>query len=83
MTGVGPLVICLTAGAAGLFLLRRQIGAAGRLLARSAAGLLFLWLFDLIASPVGMHVGLNLLTGLTVGVLGLPGFGLLLLLQCL
>jgi len=83
MTGWLPLAVCLTAGAAGLILLRRQIGAAGRLLARSAVGMLFLWLFNLVGSLAGMHIGLNLLTGLTVGVLGLPGFGLLLLLQCL
>ena len=77
------LAVCLTAGAAGLFLLRRQIGALGRLLARSAGGMALLWLFNLLADPVGMHIGLNLLTGLTVGVLGLPGLGLILLLQCL
>ena len=83
MTGWLPLVVCLAAGAAGLFLLRRQIGAVGRLFARSAAGMLFLWLFNLVGALAGMHIGLNLLTGLTVGLLGLPGFGLLLLLQCL
>ena len=32
-----PLAVCLTAGAAGLFLLRRQIGALGRLLAVTEA----------------------------------------------
>ena len=78
-----PLAVCLTAGAAGLFLLRRQIGALGRLLARSAVGLGLLWLFNLVGGLAGMHIGLNLLTGLTVGLLGLPGFGLILLLQCL
>lgn len=77
------LAVCLTAGTAGLFLLRRQIGALGRLLARSAGGMALLWLFNLVAAPAGMHIGLNLLTGLTVGILGLPGLGLILLLQCL
>lgn len=83
MTGWLPLAVCLAAGAAGLILLRRQIGLLGRLLARSAAGMLLLWLFNLVGGLAGMHVGLNLLTGLTVGMLGLPGFGLILLLQCL
>lgn len=83
MNGWAPLAVCLAAGATGLFLLRRQIGALGRLLARSAVGLALLWLFNLVVGPAGMHIGLNLLTGLTVGALGLPGFGLILLLQCL
>jgi inhibitor of the pro-sigma K processing machinery len=83
MTGWTPLAVCLTAGATGLFLLRRQVGALGRLFARSAAGLALLWLFNLVGGLAGMHIGLNLLTGLIVGALGLPGFGLILLLQCL
>lgn len=78
-----PLAVCLVAGAAGLFLLRRQIGALGKLLARSVAGMALLWLFNLVGGLAGMHIGLNFLTGLTVGLLGLPGMGLLLLLQCL
>ena len=82
MTGALPLAVCLTAGLAGLFLLRRQLRGLVRLAARSAAGLGLLWLFNLAASTVGMHVGLNLFTGVTVGLLGLPGFALLLLLQC-
>ena len=77
------LAVCLAAGAAGLFLLRRQIGALGKLLARSALGMALLWLFNLAAGPAGLHVGLNFLTGLAVGLLGLPGLGMLLLLQCL
>lgn len=83
MSGWLPLAVCLAAGGIGLFLLRRQIGALGRLFTRSAAGMLFLWLFNLVGGLAGMHIGLNLLTGLTVGILGLPGFALLLLLQCL
>lgn len=78
-----PLAVCLVAGTAGLFLLRRQIGALGKLLARSVAGMALLWLFNLVGGLAGMHIGLNFLTGLTVGLLGLPGMGLLLLLQCL
>ena len=83
MTGAVPLAVCLAAGLAALFLLRRQLGALGRLAARSAVGLGLIWLFNLAASFAGMHMGLNLFTGATVGVLGLPGFALLLLLQCI
>ena len=83
MSGWTPFAICLVAGIAGIFFLRRQIGALGRLAVRSVAGIAFLWLFNLAGGLLGMHVGVNFLTGLAVGVLGLPGFGLLLLLQCL
>lgn len=65
-----------------LVLLRRPLGALGKLAARSAVGLGGIWLFNYIGALIGVHVGVNLLTGLTVGLLGLPGFALLLLLQC-
>jgi len=83
MTGAIPLAVCVAAGCAGLFLLRHQLRMLGRFAARSAVGLGMLWLFNLAASFAGMHVGLNLFTGAAVGVLGLPGFALLLLLQCI
>lgn len=68
--------------AVALLLLRRPLGALGRLAARSAVGLGGIWLFNFAGGLIGVQVGLNLFTALTVGVLGLPGFGLLLLLQC-
>lgn len=67
---------------AALILLRRPLGALGRLIGRSALGLGGIWLFNHVGGLIGVQVGVNLLTGLTVGALGLPGFGLLLLLQC-
>ena len=83
MTGWTPWVICLIAAIAALFLLRRPLVAAARLAARSAVGLGFLWLFNQVGALVGMQLGLNVFTGLAVGLLGFPGFGLLLLLQCI
>lgn len=64
-------------------LLRRPLGAVGKLAVRSAAGLGGIWLFNHVGALIGVQVGVNLFTGLTVGLLGLPGFGLLLLLQCI
>lgn len=78
-----PWVLCLLAAAAALILLRRPLGALGRLAARSVVGLGCLWLFNQVGTFLGIQVGINLLTGLAVGILGLPGFGLLLLLQCI
>lgn len=63
--------------------LRRPLKAAGKLALRSAAGLGGIWAFNFAGSLIGVQVGVNLFTGLTVGLLGLPGFGLLLLLQCI
>ena len=83
MTGWTPWLIGLIAALAALILLRRPLGAAARLAARSAVGLGFLWLFNQVGALIGMQVGLNLFTGLAVGLLGVPGFGLLLLLQCI
>ena len=44
-----------------------------------ALGFGALWLLGRLAP--GLQLGLNLFNGLLIGVLGLPGFGLLLLLQ--
>ena len=47
----------------------------------TARGFLALWAVNATAAVTGVALGLNLLNALTVGVLGLPGFVLLLLAQ--
>ena len=71
------------AGAAvlALALFRRPLGALCRLAVRSGLGVVFLWLFQGLGNLLGIHLGINLLNGLILGALGLPGFGLLLLFQ--
>lgn len=64
-----------------LALLRRPLGALGRLLARSGVGLLFLWMFQGVGGLLGIQVGVNLVNSLVLGLLGAPGFALLLLSQ--
>lgn len=76
--------IGLWAGAAALALavavaLRRPLKFLGTLLLRSGLGLGALWLFNQAGSLIGVTVGLNLVSALTVGLLGAPGFGLLLM----
>jgi inhibitor of the pro-sigma K processing machinery len=76
----------LWAAAAGLvlallILARRPLAAAGRLILRSAAGLCCLWVLDQLGAVIGVRVGVNLVSGLVLGVLGAPGLGLLLLAQ--
>lgn len=82
MSEVGMWLLLTVAVLAALVVLRRPLGLLIRLLVRSALGLGGIWLFNLAGGLIGVQVGLNLFTALTVGLLGLPGFGLLLLLQC-
>lgn len=69
------------AAAVALVLFRRPLGALCRLAVRSGLGLVFLWLFQGVGALVGVQLGVNLLNGLVLGALGLPGFALLLLAQ--
>ena len=52
-----------------------------RLLANTLLGFAALWAVDLTAGFTGIMLGLNPLNALVIGVLGLPGFVLLLLTQ--
>ena len=52
-----------------------------RLLVNTLLGFLALWVVQLTAGFTGIALGLNLWNALVVGVLGLPGFVLLLLIQ--
>ena len=64
-----------------LALLHRPLGRLIRLAARSAVGLAVLALFSQISHLIGVSLGVNLVNALILGVLGVPGFGLLLMLQ--
>ena len=68
------LVACLR-------LLRQPLKLALRVLINSALGFCALWLLNLTTAVTGMSLGLNLFNALTIGVLGVPGLGLLLLLS--
>lgn len=52
-----------------------------RVLLNSLLGFGALWLLNLTSSFTGLSLGLNLFNALTIGILGVPGFFLLLLLQ--
>lgn len=52
-----------------------------KLLANTLLGFLALWAVNLTAPVTGVVLGLNLWNALVVGILGLPGFVLLLLVQ--
>lgn len=42
---------------------------------------MFLWVFQGFGALLGVELGVNLLNGLVLGALGLPGFALLLMAQ--
>lgn len=60
-----------------LLLLRRPLAALMRLSLRWAGGLALL----AVLQPIGLSLGVNPINALVLGLLGAPGFGLLLLLQ--
>ena len=52
-----------------------------RLLANTLLGFLALWVVQLTSGLTGIALGMNLWNALVVGILGVPGFVLLLLIQ--
>ena len=68
------VVVCLRLFAAPLRL-------ALKVAFNSALGIGAVWLLNLTTSVTGLSLGLNWFNALLIGILGLPGFGLLLLLQ--
>ena len=83
---MGQVWVWAAAGAlvvAAALLLRKPLGAAGRLALRSGAGMCAVWLFNQVGAVVGLRLGVNLITGAVLGVLGVPGFGLLLMVDWL
>ena len=64
-----------------LFLLRWPLAQLIRLALRSSVGLAVLALFSQFGQLRGISLGVNLVNALVLGLLGVPGFGLLLMLQ--
>ena len=60
---------------------RAPLKVAVKLLANTLLGFLALWAVNLTSGITGITLGLNLWNALVIGVLGLPGLGLLLLVQ--
>lgn len=55
--------------------------AVGRVTLRTGVGMGALALFSGVGEALGVHLGVNLVNGLLLGLLGAPGFGLLLMLN--
>ena len=77
----GPWLSLLMAGVLLLAIFHRPLAWAGKVLARSLVGLGFLALWSHSGVLAGLQLGVNFFNALTLGLLGVPGFGLLLLLK--
>ena len=64
-----------------LALLKRPLSGLLRLLGRTGAGRACLAVFAPVGQFLGAVLGVNLMNALVLGVLGAPGFGLLLMLR--
>lgn len=79
--GAAALFLALALAVPLLGLLARHLGQLLRLAGRTLAVLGSLALLKVVGGFVGLSLGVNFLNALTMAVLGLPGFGLLLLLD--
>lgn len=79
----GGTGLALLAGILLVVILRKPLLWLGKLLLRTALGLGFLALWAKSGILPGLALGVNGFNALVLGVLGLPGLGLLLLLRCL
>ena len=68
------IVVCLR-------LLAAPLKLALKVAFNSALGFGALWLLNLTTSVTGLSLGLNWFNAIVIGILGVPGFGLLLLVQ--
>lgn len=75
----GPGLSILIAAVLVLVIFRRPLLWLGKLLLRSLLGLGFLALWSQSGLAAGLALGVNAFNALTLGLLGLPGLGLLLL----
>ena len=82
------VIEALTLGVVALFLLAAIIRLfsaplklALRVLLNAVLGFAAMWLLNLTSSRTGLSLGLNWFNGLVTGVLGLPGFVLLVLVR--
>ncbi len=75
----GPGLSILIAAVLILVIFRRPLLWLGKLLVRSLLGLGFLALWSQSGLAAGLALGVNTFNAVTLGLLGLPGLGLLLL----
>lgn len=76
---LGLVILFLTVAVVKLFSAPLKI--ALRVALNAALGFGAVWLINLTTAVTGLSLGLNLFNAVTIGILGIPGLGLLLLMQ--
>lgn len=79
LLGTALVVLFLLIAIARLF--KGPLAMAIRLLLHTGLGFGILWLVNTTTAYTGLSMGLNWFNALTLGILGVPGFALLLLLK--
>jgi len=79
MVALGLVLLLLLVAAVRLF--STPLKLALRVLLNAALGFAAMWLLNLTSGYTGLSLGLNLFNGLVVGILGIPGFVLLVLVR--
>ena len=59
----------------------KPLKALFKIILNSALGAVFLIVFNLLGGLIGVQIGVNIVTALTIGVLGLPGMVLMLFIR--
>lgn len=81
MTETLPWLLVGLLAVAALLMLREPIRYLGGLCLRTAVSLGALWALSPLGALVGCALGVNLVNALVIGLLGVPGIGLLLMLN--
>ena len=76
-----PLLIPVLLGITLIRLLLRPIRLVFKLALYSASGFLCLWLLNTTSGFTGIHLPINAVTVLISGIMGIPGIGLVALLE--
>ena len=77
LTFIACIAIILVFGKRFLFPLKKII----KLICNSMIGLLIIFIINLVGKSFELHIGLNIINAIIVGLLGIPGAGLLIILQ--
>ena len=73
---VGGLILVIALAA-----LRRPLKWLGGLLARTGVSLVALYALNWAGGLIGLNLGVNLINALVIALLGVPGFGLLMMMN--
>ena len=81
------IVMAYSAGIMFIFMISwifvKPLKFLGRLILNSVLGALFLIIFNYFGQFTGVYIGVNVVTTLLIGILGIPGFIAILLLKLL